>query len=363
MSFSGRSARRAAAVFASLSLLTVLPAAPALGITRTACVVTDLGSDEVYASLTGAIAAADSGALLSVRGVCTGDVTIDLDLTIVGIRPDGAAAPAIVGDGDGSVVTVNVGRTAKIVGLTITGGDAGSGGGIFVDRATLTLRDVTVRGNEAGGGGGIFVEAGTLHLRGTTAIRSNSARFGGGVLQNGGLLEMRDSAAIRDNRAVTYGGGLLSNATTIDLSDGASIHHNRAGGDSGYGAAGAFVDFGGTMTLRDSASVHHNSTPSTGGGILVKGTLVIQDSASVHHNTSGVRRSGAVELVAQGANTTSFTMAGSASVRQNTGGRGGGGVVSWQDCGDNAPILSGVAERTTGNTPKQLVLATSCPFV
>lgn len=366
MSRHGRSARGPAAIIASLSLLAAVPAAPASAISPTACVVTNLDSDNVQYDVAGAIALADPGTHLAVRGVCTGDITVNRDLYFVGIRPDGAVAPAIVGDGTGSVVTVTAGKSVRFVGLTITGGgNVEQGGGIFVSAgAVLGLRDVTVRGNRAGSGGGIYADAATVWLRGTTTIRNNIAEGGGGVSMNGLTLVLEGSASIRNNRANGYGGGILVANASVELHDSASIHHNTADGSGRYGGAGAFLDFSSTMLMADASSVHHNSTPAAGGGILVtKSALVMQNTASVHHNTSGVQRSGAIEILTSGAAGASLVLADSASIRQNTSGARGGGVVSWQACGDNPPILIGVSERTTGNTPKQVVLASGCGYV
>ena len=62
---------------------------------------------------------------LIVRGVCRGDVTLDRDLTIVGIHPREAKRPVLLGDGNGSALRVNSGVTATIVAMKISGGKIG----------------------------------------------------------------------------------------------------------------------------------------------------------------------------------------------------------------------------------------------
>ena len=56
---------------------------------------------------------------------------------------------------------VDAGVTASLSGLTITGGNAGSGGGLFND-GTVTLTDATVSGNSAANSGGGLTNLGGL---------------------------------------------------------------------------------------------------------------------------------------------------------------------------------------------------------
>lgn len=73
-----------------------------------------------------------------------------------------------------SVFTIT-GSTVTLQGLTITNGDADSGGGIDNAGGTVTLDTSTVTGNTSPRGAGIFNDGGTLTLHASTVSR-NAAR-------------------------------------------------------------------------------------------------------------------------------------------------------------------------------------------
>lgn len=266
MTIVGRAARGAAALLVSLTLLAAVPAVPALGLSKSACRVRNIETKATSTNLADAVAAITApGQHFTVRGVCHGITMIVSDLFIRGIRPKGAVKPVLNGDGLGSVLTLNVGATATIASLTITGGtgtscgaDCTFGGGIL-NRGTLTLDGVTVRGNEATYGGGIDNEGGTVTLAGRTTVRNNAALTTDG--EGGGL--------------TSYGGGIVT------LTDRASVHHNAAG----WGA-GASLGHG-SLVLLGSASIHHNTATVYGGGVYSSsGTLTITGQAAIHDNTA-----------------------------------------------------------------------------
>ncbi len=463
----GRSAKGAGALLVALSLLAAIPAATvSAAVAEPPCVVTDTTADPhvSFDNLGVAFAAAQTGARLTVRGVCHGYTVIARDITIVGIKPKRKPLPVLDGDASGSVITVTPGATVTIERLVITDGSGtpGSGGtygGAISNEGTLTLRDVVVRGNVSADEGAISNE-GTLTLAGTTTvsgnvgtsdqsyaggianwsgatltigdrsvIRGNTGGYGGG-LYNQGTVVLEGEASIRSNHATESGGGVYNEfAGDITLRDSASIHHNRSDLDAG----GIANDFGATLTLEDSSSIHHNRTPANGGGVwnhnggsltlrgsssihhnravagggvlnAAPSTLTLAGSASVHHNrtltwgggiwnngsltlagsssvhhnrsdghASGIytygptllsgdasvhdndshatRNSGAIEIPGFG---QVFTMEDASSVSDNIGGRRGGGIVLWPACGTPA-VLTGAAERTSGNTPGQIV--------
>src|SRR5206468_10084041 len=111
------------------------------------------------------------GDTLDVAGHCTGDFTIDKDLTLQG---DGSTV--LDGNGSGTTVTITGTPTVALGDLTVTGGTGSVlggvapgtfGGGIANFTGTVTLTRVSVIGNTASGdnayGGGIY-DKGTLTL-------------------------------------------------------------------------------------------------------------------------------------------------------------------------------------------------------
>jgi len=124
--------------------------------------------------LQSAINSAPSGATLQVYGTCSGNYTLNQNLTLVGHQ-----TAVLDGQGSGTVLTVAAGATAQVTNFTITSGDALSGGGVN-NSGTLTLTRDTVTNSFGSSGGGIF-NSGSLTLNGTTVSLNQSGGFGGGV--------------------------------------------------------------------------------------------------------------------------------------------------------------------------------------
>jgi hypothetical protein len=308
-----------------------------------ACRVVNVRTGTAYTGTYDAVAEAQSGDKLRLRGICRGTTKIPVDLTIVGVRPRGAPRPTLSGNDVSTVLSIAPGTSVEIRGIVIRDGNGDSclpdycAGGINVSAdATLRLVDSIVRDNEGpyeGGvqshgtlslagrtrviantatdgdpyAGGISVYAGTLIVRDRAVIRGNTGGYGGG-LYNQGTVVLEGEASIRSNHATESGGGVYNEfAGDITLRDSASIHHNRSDLDAG----GIANDHGATLTLEDSSSIHHNRAVA-GGGVLnaAPSTLTLAGSASVHHNRTLTWGGGIW-------NNGSLTLAGSSSVHHN----------------------------------------------
>jgi len=100
--------------------------------------------------------------------------------------------------GNSRVFQVDPSVTASISGMTITGGNtAGTGGGLYNDRGTLTLTNCTVNGNTSTQGGLLLAGGGLANYFGTTklsncTVSGNSAQneAGGGLSSAGGTLTL-----------------------------------------------------------------------------------------------------------------------------------------------------------------------------
>ncbi|PYS47256.1 MAG: hypothetical protein DMF68_16515, partial [Acidobacteria bacterium] len=146
------------------------------------------------------------------------------DVTITG---PAAVSLTISGNNTGRVFTINSGKTVSISNLTITGGQANFGGGIY-NLGNLTISNSTFTGNKAvggsGKGGAIDSEGGTLYIVNTT-ISGNSAETDGGGLLSGGTssatltnVTLTNNRSDADNNATGDGGGIgqvSSNAITL----------------------------------------------------------------------------------------------------------------------------------------------------
>ncbi|MDF1512605.1 MAG: choice-of-anchor Q domain-containing protein [Anaerolineae bacterium] len=199
---------------------------------------------------------------------------------------------------DYSVVMVNSGITAEIEDLTISNGNAYTGGGLW-NEGTLTLRKTNLVGNSTsiGNGGGIR-NWGDLTLE-DCYIASNSAVQGGGGIanENGAVLIVQDSSIASNTTSdLSYGGGAIYNASsgTVDIVR-SSIRDNTApmgGGIFNYGIAwltnvtvsgngatttgtngggGVNNQSGATLDLK-SVTIANNST-TTGQALVNIGTL------------------------------------------------------------------------------------------
>ncbi len=215
-----------------------------------------------------------------------GPLPIRQDLTI---RGPGAGHLTIDAQGRSRVFEINAGASVEISGLTITGGSgttsAASHGGGILSSGDLTLADVVIADNEAAGsGGGIFAEEGSLTIKASTITRNtalgqNEPSHGGGVAVAAASLVIEHSL-IADNHAETGSGGgvyaesgqsvFVSNSTisgNVSLKKGggmaiadvnhAEIVHGTIAANTGVSAAlfvaGSTLDLGHTIVADNTA--------------------------------------------------------------------------------------------------------------
>jgi hypothetical protein len=248
------------------------------------CAVTNSATGTQFTSLTAAIAAATAGDELTIAGTCTGNFTVDKNLSLRGIDAagvkatlNGGSTPASPG---GTVLDVPSGVTGSVANLRITNGAIGVPGGGGIDNAgTLSLADSIVTANRTGGagggirttgaltiirsvvsenqdvlgGGGIAAWPGaTVSVTDSTISENNSATFGGGVKVEGGATVTITTSSITGNDADNGGGGIAVfgslnlNSSTIT---GNTAFHERGGGGGIFAATGAPVTASGTNTV------------------------------------------------------------------------------------------------------------------
>jgi hypothetical protein len=238
-----------------------------------------------------------------------------------------AVGLTISGNNAGRVFQVDSGVTAGLRGLTITGGNAVNGGGLYDSGGTVDLNDCTVSGNSAtGNGGGLFAYLGTITLSGST-VSGNSATgignasfddaIGGGLCLEFGTATL-SNCMIDNNTAPNGSGGgmaLLGNMATLTN---CTVSGNSATGNGGglfttslynslYGQT-----FAGTTTLTN-CTVSGNSATGNGGGLYNNGTTTLQNTIVAGNTGSG---SSASDIEGSVASTSSFNLIG-------TGGSGG----------------------------------------
>jgi hypothetical protein len=193
----------------------------------------------------------------------------------------------------------------SLTGVTIRGGSAANGGGIF-NQGSLSLKFTTLTGNSAinGAGGGFAATGGSLTLLYRTTISDNLATSGGGGSTNGGTLRAIATlftgntavnggalhlagasrlvgSVVAHNRALGLGGGIF-NGGTLEIRD-SKITRNITGIGGGL-----YVDQGRAELLR--SHVTGNVARTTGGGIFNRATVELQKSKvtrNVPNNCAG----------------------------------------------------------------------------
>ena len=251
---------------------------------------------------------ANPGETIQVKGVCVGNFTTTKSLSLVGKPTKEVPAPALDANNSGRPLfvdgqNVSTSPVVTVSGLTIRNGQStGSGAGIALRLATLTLNDSSVTNNSStqSVGGGITVILGTLTLN-NSSVTANSAVQGGGIHVNA-----------------------LGGVSTVTLND-SDVSGNLAGGGSTIRWGGGIANIGalGVVVLNGSSSVHDNFAGRFGGGIYNEGT---------------------------------FTMNGSSSVTDNRAGEDGGGI--YNDCGGTLNGVTG-GGNVSGNIPNNVFAA--CP--
>ena len=181
--------------------------------------------------------------------------------------------------------------TTTLTNSTVSGNDAGDGGGISNFDGTTTLTNSTVSGNSAYRGGGIHNRFGTITLTNSTVSRNDVAYafgYGGGIFTSGnGATTTLTNSTVSGNDAV-YGGGIMSygyGTTTLTNS-------TVSGNDASFGG-GINSYYYGTTTLTNS-TVSGNSAASRGGGIMsyYYGTTTLTNSIVANSLAGGDCRGG-----------------------------------------------------------------------
>jgi hypothetical protein len=203
---------------------------------------------------------------------------------------------------------VRNGGVLHLTDLTLAGGNAGSGGAIWIDEGgtavaeRLTVTDSTAR-DAAGGGGAIFSD-GHLTIADSKFIdnRAAGASGAGGAVLNGGVLVM-SGTEFRGNDARGVGGGLANIRGAADVQQSVFVANTAIEG-GGVASASARTKVAtsrvtgnlaatgaglsnrdATLTLRD-LTVEGNESVGDGGGVsTVQGLLTVDDS-TIEANTA-----------------------------------------------------------------------------
>ena len=233
---------------------------------------------------------------------------------------------AVFGNGGGlyaknsSTITISDGT---ISGSTISGCEAGTGGGLYADKSTVTINNGTISGCEAnaGAGGGLCVVGSTLNIKkGGTISRckawSSKKGNGGGLYADSSTINI--SGVTISGCDGRWGGGLYAEkSSTITITD-STISRCEAGAGGGL-----FVD---SSTIRISGGIISGCITSgtgNGGGLYAKDSTIKITGGRIENNKAA--HGGGVALI--GKTTfekpiTNWTVIGNEAYA--TGGVGGG---------------------------------------
>jgi len=254
-----------------------------------ATVTVQNGNDSGAGSLRDAITNANSGDTIkfdpALNGqtiqLSSGQIVILKSITLQGPGANVLTVKNIAGAGQfNAIFRVASGVTAaSISGLTITGGSAEFGGGIFNDGA-LALANCTISANSSVWGGGIWNSNGaTVRLTGctvsanTTSPSGGTDSFGGGIWNDKGGAATLTNCTISGNSATTAGGAIGTNGT-VTLTN-CTISANSASAGGGIATNGT-VTIGNTIVAGNAANsgpdvlVGDGSVSSQGSNLIGK---------------------------------------------------------------------------------------------
>jgi hypothetical protein len=243
------------------------------------------------ASLSSAISAADSGAVLILAPGCTYWLTSALptvmnELTVVGYdsslvrsyaRDTDQFSILTVGstNGDLTLIDVNIRNggggesgvggaiyinpgTVAIHGGTFSGNIASDGGAIWNSGGTLTVDGATFTNNNGHDGGAVYSGYGTATLNGDT-FTGNSGEFGGAVYNDDDNDMTITGGIFRHNGSSKYGGAIYNDYRLI-------ITQAMIGQNTSYYGGGVYNDSGATLTIDYSMLTLNTATSEEFGG-------------------------------------------------------------------------------------------------
>ncbi len=193
---------------------------------------TGIGSQSDPTDLVGALAAAAPGDTIYLgAGTYTGSGTAVVSLTtsinLLGgwdgaptgpvVRDPAAFVSTLDGEDARQVLRITGGAAPTIDGLTITGGLADDGGGIYIAGSSPVVSNCVITGNKTqshglvvdGSGGGIYISGSSAAEIRQNQIISNESGWGAGIYRDGTQTSTIRENLISGNSASNDGGGII----------------------------------------------------------------------------------------------------------------------------------------------------------
>ncbi|MBT4359519.1 MAG: T9SS type A sorting domain-containing protein, partial [Candidatus Marinimicrobia bacterium] len=180
---------------------------------------------------------------------------------------EGSQNTIVDGNGLASVVQFENSEinTSKLIGFTITNGNAHTGGGIYIRFASPILEDLRVTNNVAGyQGGGIYAEYSNPIIYNCIVSNNQCPNLGGGLMLFGSRAEVGNTE-ISQNFAGSGGGGVSIGNSPSPILTNVLITNNSAT----YHGAGVFLYLWATPSIINS-TITDNFCSSGGGGVSIR---------------------------------------------------------------------------------------------
>jgi len=180
--------------------------------------------------------------------------------------------------GGGRLLYISDGNDVTIENLTLTGGRANAGAGVYVSGSRFVLgKSSLIQNNEADSGGGICTDDGVLVIHGN--VIGNKAEYGGGIALRGkSIIDVYGT--IGGNAAVSSGGGIFFDGAQGRI-DGGLILGNTA--QRGFGG-GIYLESKEASLVIDSGNICGNRAQSGGGIFASVESSVIINSCVIRNN-------------------------------------------------------------------------------
>ena len=173
----------------------------------------------------------------------------DLDVTESGktlvLQGSGMDSTILDAAGLDRVLEAHPGVTLVLRDLTLTGGNADQGGGLFADQANLVLDNVAIRDNVASEGGGLFLSNSDVTIRGSRIERNLAKGEDGetGLSAHTGsnfddFYDWIWSPTEGTAGADSAGGGILLNSGSLRVTNSVITDNVVQGGRGGDGGSG-----------------------------------------------------------------------------------------------------------------------------
>jgi CSLREA domain-containing protein len=174
-------------------------------------------------------------------------------LSFAGNASAGARTTVIDARGNSGVIQVPSGSSAVLAGLTITGGNAPTGGGALVENGgQLSLYDVIMKNNVAAARGGAIANGGSISLVSST-LSGNRAGAGGGISADPSTNTFIYVSTLSGNTASGTGGG-VSNGGNVQIQRVTFANNTASSGGALFEETGGSSAMWSTLFARNSTA-------------------------------------------------------------------------------------------------------------